>query len=139
MPLPLADVTLSPVRVTGNHRHHGRTDTPDFEASITVEAPPDHLYALVSDLPRMGEWSPECTHRPAVLRRPFSLIFGNRNTRNVTGIHHTLNALKSTAESPPPPGTTSPHHQLTTAGSAASTFAAGGRRQAAGGRPPSPL
>ena len=25
-----------------------------------VDAPPDAVYALVSDLPRMGEWSPEC-------------------------------------------------------------------------------
>jgi hypothetical protein len=28
--------------------------------SIHVDAPPDAVYALVSDLPRMGEWSPEC-------------------------------------------------------------------------------
>ena len=30
------------------------------EASIHVDAPPEAVYALVSDLPRMGEWSPEC-------------------------------------------------------------------------------
>ncbi|MGI9623228.1 MAG: SRPBCC family protein [Acidimicrobiales bacterium] len=29
------------------------------EASILVSAPPDVVYDLVSDLPRMGEWSPE--------------------------------------------------------------------------------
>lgn len=34
---------------------------PDFSESITIDAPPDHVFALVSDLPRMGEWSPECT------------------------------------------------------------------------------
>jgi uncharacterized protein YndB with AHSA1/START domain len=34
---------------------------PDFTESITIEATPDRLYALVSDLPRMGDWSPECT------------------------------------------------------------------------------
>jgi uncharacterized protein YndB with AHSA1/START domain len=34
---------------------------PDFEAAITIEASPEQVYALVSDLPRMGEWSPECT------------------------------------------------------------------------------
>ncbi|TDD48207.1 SRPBCC family protein [Kribbella antibiotica] len=34
---------------------------PDLTAKITVAAPADTLYALVSDLPRMGEWSPECT------------------------------------------------------------------------------
>jgi len=27
---------------------------------ITIEAPPERIYALVADLPRMGEWSPEC-------------------------------------------------------------------------------
>lgn len=30
------------------------------EVSIDVQAPPERIYALVSDLPRMGEWSPEC-------------------------------------------------------------------------------
>jgi Polyketide cyclase / dehydrase and lipid transport len=30
------------------------------EASSFVAAPADHLYGLVADLPRMGEWSPEC-------------------------------------------------------------------------------
>jgi len=28
--------------------------------SIEVEAPPERVYALVADLPRMGRWSPEC-------------------------------------------------------------------------------
>ena len=28
--------------------------------SATVAATPDQIYALVADLPRMGEWSPEC-------------------------------------------------------------------------------
>ena len=27
---------------------------------IVINASPDHLYDLVADLPRMGEWSPEC-------------------------------------------------------------------------------
>ena len=30
------------------------------EVSIDIEASPDELYALVSDITRMGEWSPEC-------------------------------------------------------------------------------
>lgn len=30
------------------------------EASIRVNAPAERVYGLVSDLPRMGEWSPEC-------------------------------------------------------------------------------
>ncbi|WP_405057301.1 SRPBCC family protein [Kribbella sp. NBC_01505] len=34
---------------------------PDLTETITVSAPAAALYALVSDLPRMGEWSPECT------------------------------------------------------------------------------
>lgn len=31
------------------------------EASIDIDASPDAVYDLVSDLPRMGEWSPEAT------------------------------------------------------------------------------
>src|ERR1700688_880699 len=27
---------------------------------IVINATPDHVYAMVADLPRMGEWSPEC-------------------------------------------------------------------------------
>lgn len=34
---------------------------PDLTESITVHSPADALYRLVSDLPRMREWSPECT------------------------------------------------------------------------------
>ena len=30
------------------------------EASIDIAAPPDEVYALISDITRMGEWSPEC-------------------------------------------------------------------------------
>jgi hypothetical protein len=30
------------------------------EVSLYVEAPPEKLYGLVSDIQRMGEWSPEC-------------------------------------------------------------------------------
>lgn len=28
--------------------------------SVMIEAPAERIYALVADLPRMGEWSPEC-------------------------------------------------------------------------------
>lgn len=31
------------------------------EASTTVDAPPEQVWALVTDITRMGEWSPECT------------------------------------------------------------------------------
>jgi len=30
------------------------------EASVHVDAPPEKVYELVSDVTRMGEWSPEC-------------------------------------------------------------------------------
>ena len=33
---------------------------PHDEVSIDVAASPDQVYALVSDITRMGEWSPEC-------------------------------------------------------------------------------
>ena len=29
------------------------------EVSVTIAAPAERLYDLISDLPRMGEWSPE--------------------------------------------------------------------------------
>ncbi len=28
--------------------------------ALVIEATPERLYGLVADLPRMGEWSPEC-------------------------------------------------------------------------------
>ena len=31
------------------------------EASIDIQASPDQLYAMISDIGRMGEWSPEST------------------------------------------------------------------------------
>ena len=30
------------------------------EVTIDVSAPPERVYALISDVTRMGEWSPEC-------------------------------------------------------------------------------
>ncbi len=32
------------------------------EASIHIDASPEKVYELVSDVRRMGEWSPECRH-----------------------------------------------------------------------------
>ena len=32
----------------------------DLRESLSVAAPADLVYGLVADLPRMGEWSPEC-------------------------------------------------------------------------------
>lgn len=34
---------------------------PDFSESITIDAPPTEVYAQVSNLSRMPEWSPECS------------------------------------------------------------------------------
>ncbi|HEY3557895.1 MAG TPA: SRPBCC family protein [Kribbella sp.] len=34
---------------------------PDLTETLPVRAPVDAVYALVADLPRMNEWSPECT------------------------------------------------------------------------------
>ena len=28
--------------------------------SLVIQAPAEQIYALVADLPRMGDWSPEC-------------------------------------------------------------------------------
>lgn len=33
----------------------------DVEVSTEIDAPAERVWTLVSDLPRMGEWSPECT------------------------------------------------------------------------------
>jgi hypothetical protein len=30
-------------------------------AETFIASPAEHVYALISDMPRMGEWSPECT------------------------------------------------------------------------------
>jgi uncharacterized protein YndB with AHSA1/START domain len=32
----------------------------DVSVSREIKAPPEAIYAMVADLPRMGEWSPEC-------------------------------------------------------------------------------
>ncbi len=34
--------------------------TAALEADIEIEAPPEQMWTVVSDLARMGEWSPEC-------------------------------------------------------------------------------
>jgi uncharacterized protein YndB with AHSA1/START domain len=34
---------------------------PDVAVQTVIAAPPEELYGMVSDLPRMGEWSPENT------------------------------------------------------------------------------
>jgi uncharacterized protein YndB with AHSA1/START domain len=32
----------------------------DYETSVVIEAPPEVVYDLISDVARMGDWSPEC-------------------------------------------------------------------------------
>jgi uncharacterized protein YndB with AHSA1/START domain len=32
----------------------------DGEVTVHIDAAPEHVYALVSDVTRMGQWSPEC-------------------------------------------------------------------------------
>ena len=34
---------------------------PHDSVSIEIETPPERVYELVSDVTRMGDWSPECT------------------------------------------------------------------------------
>lgn len=33
----------------------------DLEQTVRIDASPERVFAMVSDLPRMPEWSPECT------------------------------------------------------------------------------
>lgn len=35
-------------------------EQPVDTASVVVDAPPDHVWDMVADVTRMGEWSPEC-------------------------------------------------------------------------------
>jgi len=39
---------------------HNSPMTTSTSVSVDVAAPPERVYELVADLPRMGEWSPEC-------------------------------------------------------------------------------
>jgi uncharacterized protein YndB with AHSA1/START domain len=38
----------------------GRWWLTEDSRDVTIEASPERIYSLVADLPRMGEWSPEC-------------------------------------------------------------------------------
>jgi uncharacterized protein YndB with AHSA1/START domain len=50
------DREVSPNRSTSSSRWWLRQDSSD----VVIGAPPERVYAMVADLPRMGEWSPEC-------------------------------------------------------------------------------
>ncbi|GAA0589635.1 SRPBCC family protein [Kribbella sandramycini] len=58
---------------------------PDVTETITVAASPEALYALVSDLPRMGEWSPECTGVTWSARTPGPAVGARFTGRNRAG------------------------------------------------------
>ncbi len=47
---------------------------PDLSESIQIAADPATVYALVADLPRMGEWSPECTGVTWRGRPPYAVV-----------------------------------------------------------------
>ncbi|MEU6023259.1 SRPBCC family protein [Micromonospora sp. NPDC048871] len=58
---------------------------PLFELSVQskVSAPPDRVYALVSDLERSGEWSPECVGGSWIAGEPGTVgaVFRGENRR----------------------------------------------------------
>ena len=69
-------------------RRHSKTRTAKRRThdsvSIEIAAPPEEVYRLISDIPRMGEWSPE--NRGAVLHGPHGPltagdVFDGGNTR----------------------------------------------------------
>lgn len=47
---------------------------PDLSESIQVTASPAAVYALITDLPRMREWSPECTGVTWRGRAPYDVV-----------------------------------------------------------------
>ena len=46
---------------------------PTFEVTVEIDAPPETVWALVSDVRRMGEWSPECRKVIVWGRKPVHL------------------------------------------------------------------
>lgn len=55
----------------------------DLSTETAVAAPPDEVYAVVSDLPRSGEWSPECMGGEWVSGEPGAVgsVFRGENLR----------------------------------------------------------
>ncbi|MER5771766.1 SRPBCC family protein [Streptomyces sp. NPDC001985] len=72
----------------------------ELRADIAVKATPDEIYAVVSDLPRSGEWSPECQGGEWTSGAPSAVgsVFRGENLRSeevvawaplIRGIWHT--------------------------------------------------
>jgi hypothetical protein len=53
----MQDMTENP---NPNPNRSGRWWLRQDSCSAVIEAPAERIYALVADMPRMGEWSPEC-------------------------------------------------------------------------------
>jgi uncharacterized protein YndB with AHSA1/START domain len=69
-------------------------------ARITINAPPALVYELVSDITRMGEWSPEC-YRAAWLTHPPGPVVGARFVgHNKLGLHRWRTTCVVTAADP---------------------------------------
>lgn len=54
------------------------------EASVFIDAPPEHVYELVTDIGRMGEWSPECVGAdwaPGSAEATVGAVFNGTNSR----------------------------------------------------------
>lgn len=70
------------------------------ETAIYIEAPPERVYDLVSDITRMGEWSPEtysCTWIAGATRPVVGARFKGRNRR---GLLHWSNTPEVIAAEP---------------------------------------
>ena len=83
----------------------------DLRESLTINATAELVYGLVADLPRMGEWSPECervTWRGGATRaaegaqfighNKADLALGSRLRINQQGMVETLANLRQAAE-----------------------------------------
>lgn len=55
------DTTFGKIRPTHMTRPDGDPVAQPLEASIDIAAAPEQVWAVVSDLERMPEWSPQCT------------------------------------------------------------------------------
>jgi hypothetical protein len=59
---PVTSLRVEVAQVGGNWNASGMDKGTRGEAHVVVDAAPDAVYDLVSDVTRMGEWSPETVH-----------------------------------------------------------------------------